>query len=480
MKRLLGIFLAVLMIASMSSIGFAADSEEWNEYWETDEAHSGVTVFPGGDETQRRISWYSDTDALPKVTLTDSDGKSEIFEGRCFKTYDGAYADKVTVTGLKEGETYTYTCTSGDYTSEAYTIKTSSGSDFTALYLTDIHISEGEEQNEGEDSLRDDSLIFNEVLEAAGKNAEPDIILSAGDQATQGLESEYRALAASPAYRNTSFAPVIGNHDRKGVAYKYFKNVPNEDTSNICGSYIGFDYWFVKGDTLFMVMESNNGSGIDHRSFIRSAVNANRDVKWRVVMMHHDLYSGRIPHRESENKLLRLIWGPLFSEFDIDLALLGHSHYYTVSNVIYNNKVTAEIKGNDVLTNAPGTVSMVSGSLNHPRNDPPEELGLNDTAGYYYAQQGGQVLYSLIDFSEEEICVRSYSLDTGEQFNSLTLKKDSQKGGHPQKSAPFYQPAVNFIGTVYQFFNNISVYDRLKESGFEVGLFEVLFNTKNP
>ena len=91
-----------------------------------------------------------------------------------------------------------------------------------------------------------------------------------------------------------------------------------------------------------------------------------------------------------------------------------------------------------------------------------------------------QVLYSLIDFSEEEICVRSYSLDTGEQFNSLTLKKDSQKGGHPQKPSPVYQPFVNFIGTVYQFFNNISVYDRLKDSGFEVGLFEVLFNTKNP
>ena len=108
--------------------------------------------------------------------------------------------------------------------------------------------------------------------------------------------------------------------------------------------------------------------------FIKDAVKANPDAKWKVMMGHHDLYSGRLPHRESENALLRMIWGPLCDEFGIDLMLLGHSHYYTVTNVLYNNKTVQPYAKE--MVDPEGTVYMVSGSINRPRDD--DEIGLND------------------------------------------------------------------------------------------------------
>ncbi len=476
MKKTLSIILALTLVFSFSLSSFAVTEQNWDTYWETEEAQAGVTMFPGSDETGRNFSWYSEKDSKSEVVITDVEaGTEKTFSGTAVKTYSGDYANKVSVTGLEKGKTYTYQCISEGYTSDEYTFTTSEGSDFSAMYVTDVHVSYSDED---ENCLKNNAELFGKVIDQAEGKQEIDLLLSAGDQASAGLECEYKGFTASPAIRTMTVATALGNHDRKGVDYKTFKNMPNEQTKGINTTYNTGDYWFVKGDVLFLVLESNNGSGIDHHNFLKSAINANKDVKWRVAVMHHDLYSGRIIHRESENELLRLIWGPMQSEFDIDLVLTGHSHYYTVSDVLYNGKIKQETGANAVLNNPEGTVYMVSGSINRPRNDKSDDLGLNETVGYYYEQQEEQVLYNIIDFSEDSIKVSSYSYDTGEVFNTLTITKDSQQGGHPQKLPLFYSFIVNFLGTVYQFFNNISVYTRLKDDGIDVNFFEIVFNRK--
>lgn len=473
MKKLFAVLLSLVIALTAVFPAFAVSEDEWNEYWKTAEAQSGVTVFPGSDETERNISWYSEKESTPRVELTDSTGTTKTFEGKAIRTYEGEYANKVTVTGLEKGKEYSYKCISEGYTSETYTIETAADNSFSALYVTDVHISY---DTENEDSIRNQAYMFNSVIEQAETKSDISLILSAGDQASLGREDEYKGYTSPKIERSLSVATAPGNHDRKGVAYKYFKNMPNEQTFNLNGSYITGDYWFVKGDVLFMVMESNNGSAVDHHMFMKKAVAANKDVKWRVVMMHHDLYSGRITHRESENSLLRTIWAPLFSEMQVDLVLLGHSHYYTVSKVMNNNRIMADTGANAVVENAPGTVCMVSGSINRPRNDKSEDLGIRDTCGYYYAGQEDQVLYNVIDFSEDSIKVNSYSYTNNELFNTLTLKKDSQKGGHPSSvPAAIYGPFLYVLGTIYQFFNNIGVYNNLKDSGYDVSLIDTVF-----
>lgn len=469
-KKLLSVVLAAIIAFSAVLPSFAMSEPVWDAYWETAEAQSGLIVYPGSNETERNISWYSASDGEAKVEIKKF-GTSNVqtFDAESIATEDGRYAKKVTVTGLEAGVTYSYRCVSEGYESRWYSFTTEADNSFSAVYVTDIHVSY---DAENPDHLSDTAYSLNQVIEAARmKSSSLSLLLSAGDQASEGREDEYIGLASSPAGRTLSIATTIGNHDRKGIAYKTFNNVPNEQENAMVSSYIGGNYWFVKGDVLFLVMDTNNGSGLDHARFIRKAIKENPDVKWRVVMGHHDLYSGRIPRRESENQFLRLLWAPIIDQFDIDLVLLGHSHYYTVSNVLYNSETVSKVENNATVTDPAGTIYMVSGSLNRPRDE--EEIGLSENIGIDYLTQ--EKIYNIIDFTEDSITVKSYTLESNEMFASYTIEKTTDDGGHPDKATAFYQPIVRFIGTVYALFNNIGVYNKLTDDGYDVGFFETVF-----
>ena len=470
-KKLLCVLLSVAVMAVSLVPSFAlGEANVWETLWES-EYDNGVVLFPGSNNSEMNVSWYSETESEPVVILSDAysvTAECEEFTGNCVQAPDGDYANKVTLTGLEAGKTYSYKCISEGFESKTYYFKTDENeNEFSALYMTDIHISFS---NEDDTSIKETARKFNSLLSEAYLMHSPSILLSTGDQASEGMESEYKGLSSATVLKSIPIATTIGNHDRKGVAYKTFNNVPNEDDPMV-SSYVGSDYWFVKGDVLFLVMDSNNASGIDHRSFVKDAVKANPDAKWKVMMAHHDLYSGRIPHRESENQLLRLLWAPIADEFGIDLVLLGHSHYYTVTNVMYNNKAVADYA--ETMTDPEGTIYMVSGSITRPRDD--DEIGLNEDWIGYANVPDQQAIYNVLDFTEESITVSSYYQGTTEPFNSYSIVKTSKDGAHPDKMTPIYNPIVRFIGTVYAIFNNIGVYSDLNEDGYEVDFFELLF-----
>ena len=467
-KKLLALILAVGMLFSFVVTSFAGEKEDWVKIWESNNAEAGIIMFVGSNEAERNFSWYSETESEPSVKISTKKDLSsaEVFKGTCIEAVDSGVVNKVTVTGLKENTTYYYKCESKGFESKVYSFKTDGGSDFSAMFVTDVHITAIDDGNEN--SLSDTSYRFHETFEdALSKNSDISLILSAGDQATEGLESEYRAFTASDLFKSVSIATAMGNHDRKGTAYKAFKNVPNEDTEASIRSYNGTDYWFVKGEALFLVLDSNSGNAAAHADFIESAIKANPQVKWKIMMFHHDLYSGRIPNRESENKLLRTIWGPVADEFGIDLVLLGHSHYYTVTDVIYKNETVAKLE--DEMVDPKGTIYMVSCSLGRPRSD--DEIGLNDDwIGFDYLTQNAT--YNILDFTEDSITVNSYELGADEPFNSFTIKKTSTDGGHEETG--FFTTIKNgflrFVGAVYTIFNNFNSYDDLNEHGYDVEL----------
>ena len=463
----------VLVIAFTAVVPSFATTE-WEHEWDTT-YDNGVILFPGRDNSEMNVSWYYSEKTEPKVILYTKEtfDNPQIFTGTCVAAPDGDYANKVTLKGLKAGETYYYTCVSGEF-EEQYSFKTDeTPNEFTAIYMTDIHVSyKQDEETMGEAVIKDTAgkvqMLTSEAVDKHGAS----IVLSAGDQASEGREDEYKGLSSVLAFKNIPIATTIGNHDRKGIAYKTFTNMPNEQDDALVSSYIGKNYWFTKGDVLFLVMDSNNGSGMDHRKFIKEAVDANPDAKWKVMMAHHDLYSGRIPHRESENVLLRMIWGPLADEFGIDLVLLGHSHYYTVTNVLYNGKTVQPYAKE--MVDPEGTIYMVSGSITRPRND--DEIGLNEEWIGAWNTPDQQQIYNVLDFTEESITVSSYYQGEDESFNSYIIKKTTDEGGHPDRLLPSpFDGFVRFVGTVYALFNNIGVYNDLKEDGIEVDFFEAVF-----
>ena len=468
-RKILALVLTLVMTASVCVPAFAVSEDEWAAYWETADAKSAVTVFPGSDESERRLSWYSDEESTPKVLIGESKNALDtVFEGTCLKATDGDYANKVTVSGLKEDTVYYYQCISKGYQSAVYSFKTDKkDGKFSALYVTDVHISLEEDEP---DSVKESARVFSQTLEnAAEKRPDLSLVLSAGDQASSALECEYKGFSASPVLKSVSVATAIGNHDKKGTEYKTFKNMPNEDNGQLVKSYIGSDYWFVKDNALFLVMDSTTGSGVDHRYFVKEAIEQNPGVKWKIMMFHHDLYGEREPHRIPEVKIMELLWSPICDEFKIDLVLLGHSHYYTVSNIIYGNR-TAEAYQSE-MTDPKGTIYFTSGAVNRPETATEAPLGKN--AGYAYLAP--EAMYNLLDFDGDTLTVNSYTLESDELFNTFTITKTQENGGHPDKTRNPFDSLIRLIGTIYSFINNFSIFSEVREAGYNINLLEWLF-----
>lgn len=471
MKKAFSVCLVLILVFSFAAPSFAITRTEWDAYLASDaDAGRGIVMQPGADGAQKNFSWYAPEDTSEvcvDVSLSPDMADAVCHKGGVIPTYQGDKTAKVTVSGLEAGATYYYTCNTDGEPSDVYAFTTAAADRFSALYVTDIHVTDGE------DSLPETSLKFNEVLTQAQTKADISYVLSAGDQASSGLRSEYVGLTAGRAIKSVAFAPTFGNHDRKGVDYKYFKNLPNE-YYGLTGDYQSGDYWFTQNDVLFIFIDSNSGSGTDHRSAVRAAVNANPQAKWRVAVMHHDLYSGSIESREDEAKLMRTLYSPLFDEYHIDLALTGHNHYYSVSHVLYNGKVTRELADGDTVVNAPGTVYMVSTSLTRPREATP---AFSDRVAFGLTDDQSKTLYNILDFTSDAIAVRTYDYNTGDLFASFTLQKD---GDYSPQTISVFRRIVSFltdaIGTVYAFFNNFTVYGKLKDNGYHVDFLDAVNN----
>lgn len=451
-KTISFILIAVFVIGCSSNISALTADKEWEDYYNSYMTDGkSVLMSPGSNETQRNFSWYSSKNSgkcYVAVSKNSDMSNSVKYSGTHISTPNGDRTNKVTVSNLEAGTTYYYQCITNDGVSPVESFNTITSSSFTAMYVTDIHVSRDDDI---EKPLVNQSYTFSKVVEKANDTKKLDLIVSAGDQATKGSRVEYMSLFASPLLRSIPFAPAVGNHDRKGSAYKYFTNNPNRYTKGL-SSYIGNDYWYVKGDVLFMVFDSNCTAATTHRKFIKSAIKANPNVKWRVGVMHHDLYGRLSDSRlEDDMKNRRPTFVPLFDEFKFDLVLLGHSHYYSMSHVLYNGEVTQSLTDKDSVTDANGTIYMVSGSVNHPRYSP--ETPLTEQAAYGYSTEA--LIYNLLDFSEDSIKINSYTIDSDSPFHSFTINKTSNEGGHQKYNMPFFafiiRSALQFIAVFEEF-----------------------------
>ena len=419
MKKTLAILLGVLLCA-LTVLPAAAQiysQAEWEDYfYGTPDATRGLIMQPGRNETERYFSWLlPDGSSDFYVSVSENAGMTNTTHYHGIVKYvDGKPAAKVTVTGLKPSRTYYYNVRDASGRSGVYSFRTAEGNNFTAMYVTDIHITSSSYVSHGR---KFENVTSDAETMADGKL---DLILSAGDQASNGSLTEYIGMTAGKTAKGISFATTIGNHDfGSGSDYYNFVNTPNHGDP-VNAQYNGDDYWFVKGDTLFIVLDSNDLNGDGHNAVMRRAIGLHPTVKWRIVMMHHDLYSKVMSDREREAARIRPLLTPLFDMYDIDLVLLGHTHYFSVSNLMFGNVSRKPITNNCTLKNEDGTVYLVSGSLNRPRKDSVPSYSDDIAVG---VPDLSRLVYNLIDFTPDKLTVKAIYYDTDEIFNTFTLQK---------------------------------------------------------
>ena len=157
----------------------------------------------------------------------------------------------------------------------------------------------------------------------------------------------------------------------------------------------------------------------DQYDLIEKAVIANPDAKWRVLMMHHDVYGTGHHARSDESLLMQAAYSAMCDKFGIDVVLSGHEHYYGRSYFMYDNKkVDMDYTANTV-TDPKGTLYLTSAS-GSGKNLYYDEYIKNEWVNFDYMTK--ESVYSTVEFTDTTFNVSTYDLD-GKLIDTYTIVK---------------------------------------------------------
>lgn len=505
---------AACLAGSMAVTGFAATehwndnsgkkaiSDEWSQWktkWENIKTdYEKVSMVPGADATKMNYAWYSKTADEAKVRVSTNADMSKTTEvngsntySENYKEFTGTskeykkiddvtyYANKVTITELKENTTYYYQClVDGKWTS-VKKFKTGDTSNFSFLYVGDPQIgaskgqipTESSEAQSADIAARNDAFSWNKTLTAAiSEHSDVDFIVSAGDQINNtgddnGQEREYAGFLSADVLSNVPVAPTIGNHDSKFANYQNHFNVPNAYTKEQNATPAGNDYYYTYGDVLFIVLNTNNYNCADHEALIKKAEQAAPNAKWKIVTFHHDIYGSGYDHSDSDGIVLRTQLTTLLDKYDIDVVLQGHDHTYSRSYMLTSdgNTHTAYTKDNvkdeylnvkDGKTDDSAALSSkqeylnqnlcykivdkTQGTINNPEGVLYMEANSATGSKYYnlistqqdYIAERSQTwtpTYSVVNVTSDSFTINTYDVNTGDKIdNSFTITKKAE------------------------------------------------------
>lgn len=280
------------------------------------------------------------------------------------KTEEAYVSNKVTATGLNANTVYYYSYEKEDGTyTEPAEYRTKSTQNYSFIFVGDPQIGSSNELKGSDteefyqaqsDAVRNDSFNWNTTLNAAmdktGRNAS--FVVSAGDQiqttkkkspgkSEMTSEIEYTGYLSPSVLKSLPVATTVGNHDADNANYTYHFNTPNSSDLGSNGV-VGGDYYFTYGNTLFMMLNTQDTNAAEHKQFMEQAIAANPNCTWRVVTLHQDIYGSAEHSNEPEITNLRYTLVPYFEENDVDVVLTGHDHAYSRTHILEGGHKTVE------------------------------------------------------------------------------------------------------------------------------------------
>lgn len=296
-----------------------------------------------------------------KVSKNADMTEASEFKGQVSRAVPNYQSNKVTATGLEENTTYYYSYGTNGNWSEPVKFQTQNTNKFGFILVGDPQVGSSSKNTSsatgellGQDNAtRNDTFNWNNTIRRAlGKMNNASFILSAGDQIQSsdkkstgdkllnytGNEIEYAGYLSPDELKSLPVATTAGNHDAVSGNYSYHFNNPNTSTlgsmNDLLGQQLNGDYHFRYGNTLFIMLNTNNVNAAEHKQFIEQAVAANEDATWKVVTLHQDIYGSAEHSNETAIAELRYKLVPIFEDNNIDVVLTGHDHAYARTNIL--------------------------------------------------------------------------------------------------------------------------------------------------
>ena len=449
-----------------------------------------------------------------KVQLDDdgdfSNGIIDEFDGRVENATNYFDTCRATIEGLEPDKTYYYRVGSGfagewgDWTAMT-TGKNPKSHDVIVVSDAQIDTTISSSGSGPASATRGTAVNWAKTLEEAdaraattGAEGGASFIIHAGDVVdstilgTQMQQFQFHFNGVTGATGSPTLIPQLaklpffvapGNHDEytsllpKHYTYSNDKNHDPLDADGFYGaSNAGRDYWYRHGDTLYLSVNSgapwsvaNNapsdeeiaGWVAEHRAFLRDATAANPDVKWKIVVMHFDVYgAGYHAISDRTNPKAFMLWDagdvreflcPVFDEFGVDLVINGHEHLYSRSFFMKKHKTVSKqtmASVDKAMSDInPGTIispkgivyiTMTSASAmknNKPYTDPEytNHIGNPEEWLAYYVttlegadQNPARTQYSIMTVDDNSITYVTYWTVPGTRnpiVDSITIKK---------------------------------------------------------
>ncbi|MCD8248578.1 MAG: metallophosphoesterase family protein [Lachnospiraceae bacterium] len=379
-----------------------------------------LSVTVGAEEDEVNLTWYSPSAESGQVLWTTAD--DEDFESA--QTFDavstfasevtsGYYINRATVSGLTAETDYIYKVGNEDGMSPAYSYTTPAYSDsFRFTVIGDPQL------GKPVDELDNQKTTFKRVLNKIKYHfADTSFLVSLGDQVNDFDDTEqYDAFLNQAALYSLSLVPVKGNHEIGGSQYSEHYDLPNQTQYGTCDDESDGDFWFVRGNALFLVLDLMDAEKWgEHEQFIAEACETNPDVSWRIILCHYSPYNSYEDYMENAANI-RPYFLSFTDAYDIDLVLTGHDHAYSRSNFIQSDGSYLEYESPAV--NPEGTMYVTlnssSGSLYH-RPSAQNEIAFSE---YREAPEVTDV-----QVTPTTLTITTYEAETWEIVDSFEIQK---------------------------------------------------------
>ena len=396
---------------------------------------NSISMNPGSNATEMNFTWYANDSAAGTLRIAK---KNELVGGAMPENAKavtaaaaqankpGFYSNQCTVTELEPDTEYTYQLVNGEKTSKIYTFKTAKSGAFKFLLA-------GDPQLGASGNVTNDQNGWAETLKAAvAKVPDAAFLLSAGDQVnTADNEAQYSAYLEQAQLYSLPVATVVGNHDSGRNSYDQHFNVPNEsETYGVTPA--GGDYYFVYNNVLFMVLNTNDLSTAEHKAFMEDAISKNTDAAWKVVAMHHSVYS--VANHATENDILQRRNGlvPVFKDLDIDVVLQGHDHVYVRSYMMDGLTPVTDAAEYDTaeMNSVTDTNNILYITANSASGSKYYEIK-NETFNYAAVKsQEHTPTYSEVSVSDTQFQITTYRTNNGSVLDTFTINRTAEETGH--------------------------------------------------
>lgn len=382
-----------------------------------------LSVTVGSTEEEVNLTWFSPSESAGSVYWTSPDdtefANASVFTAEVTpsETISGYYINRATVTGLTPESEYLYQVGNEEGMSPSYSYTTPAFSDtfrFTAVGDAQI----GKPVEEVDNQKTNWKRVLNKI-----KYHFPDtsFLVSLGDQVNDYNDTEqYNAFMNQGVLYSLSLAPLKGNHEVGGSQFSEHYTFPNLSSYGTCDDEGDGDYWFTRGNALFLVLDMMDPAKLgEHKEFIASAVEANPDTRWRIVFSHYSPYNGYEDYLENA-QLIRPYFLDFTSEYDIDLVLCGHDHAYMRSYFIQADGSYVEYDSPAVDPEGTMYMTLSSSSGSMYRR-------LTDQAEAAVSRKCDTPEITDIQITPDTLTVSTYNAETWELNDTFEIQKTSEQ-----------------------------------------------------